>query len=94
MESTGIQISHERQQFIGVQKEAVEMRKLVKEINTVGRIAYDPELFIAQQEYIEALKARENTQDSNLTLIKEQMKSLAAAAKKKTFAYGDEQKRN
>ena len=61
---------------------------MVKEINTVGRIAYDPELFIAQQEYIEALKARENTKDSNLTLIKEQMKSLAEAAKRKLYLWG------
>jgi hypothetical protein len=87
-ESTGIQISPERQQFIGVQKEAVQKRKLVKEINTVGRIAYDPELFIAQQEYLEALKARENTKDSNLTLIKEQMESLAEAAKRKLLLMG------
>ena len=87
-ESTGIHISHERQQFIGVQKEAVQQRKLVKEINTVGRIAYDPELFIAQQEYIEALKARENTKDSNLILIKEQMKSLTEAAKRKLLLMG------
>ena len=87
-ESTGIHISHERQQFIGVKKEAVQKRKLVKEINTVGRIAYDPELYVAQQEYIEALKAQANTKDSNLTLIKEQMKSLAEAAKRKLLLLG------
>ncbi len=88
MESSGIHISPERQQFIGVKKEAVQKRKLVKEINTVGRIAYDPELYVAQQEYIEALKAQENTKDSNLTLIKEQMKSLAEAAKRKLLLLG------
>jgi hypothetical protein len=87
-ESTGIHISYERQQFIGVQKEVVGMRKLVKEINTLGRIAYDPELYVAQQEYIEALKAQENTKDSNLTLIKEQMKSLGEAAKRKLLLLG------
>ncbi|MDP2939440.1 MAG: efflux RND transporter periplasmic adaptor subunit [Candidatus Omnitrophota bacterium] len=87
-ESTGIHISYERQQFIGVKKEAVQKRKLVKEINTVGRIAYDPELYVAQQEYIEALKVQENTKDSNLTLIKEQMKSLAEAAKRKLLLLG------
>ena len=85
---SGIHISPERQQFIGVKKETVQKRKLVKEINTVGRIAYDPELYVAQQEYIEALKAQENTKDSNLTLIKEQMKSLAEAAKRKLLLLG------
>mgnify|MGYP001596564917 FL=1 len=88
MESSGIQISTERQQFIGVKKETVQKRKLVKEINTVGRIAYDPELYVTQQEYIEALKAQENTKDSNLTLIKEQMKSFAEAAKRKLLLLG------
>ncbi|MEK7874931.1 MAG: efflux RND transporter periplasmic adaptor subunit [Pseudomonadota bacterium] len=87
-ESGGIHISSERQQFIGVQKEAIEKRKLVKEINTVGRIAYDPDLFIAQQEYLEALKAQENTKDSNLALIKEQIKSLVEAAKRKLLLLG------
>jgi hypothetical protein len=88
MESGGIQISTERQQFIGVQKETVQKRNLVKEINSVGRIAYDPELYVAQQEYIEALKAQENTQDSKLRLIPEQMKSLAAAARRKLLLLG------
>ncbi|MDP3041532.1 MAG: efflux RND transporter periplasmic adaptor subunit [Candidatus Omnitrophota bacterium] len=88
MEPGGIQISAERQQFIGVQKETIQKRKLVKEVNTVGRIAYDPELYVAQQEHIEALKAQENTKDSKLALIKEQMKSLAEAAKRKLLLLG------
>jgi len=87
-QDVGIHISPERQQFIGVKKEAIQKRKLVQEINTVGRIAYDPELYVAQQEYLEALKAEENTKDSNLRLIKEQMKSLAEAGKRKLLLLG------
>lgn len=84
----GIQISPERQQFIGVKKETLARRRLVKELSTVGRVAYDPQLYVAQQEYIEALKAQENTKESNLPLIKEQMKSLAEAARRRLLLLG------
>ncbi|MDP3143036.1 MAG: efflux RND transporter periplasmic adaptor subunit [Candidatus Omnitrophota bacterium] len=87
----GVYISSEKQQYIGVKKEVVQKRKLVKEIRTVGRVAYDPELFIAQQEYLEALKAVEKTQDS-LPLIKEQIKALAGAAKQKLLLLGMSEK--
>lgn len=53
----GVFIDTAKQQYIGVKKGVVEKRQLGKEIRTVGKIAYDPELFVAQQEYLEALKS-------------------------------------
>jgi Cu(I)/Ag(I) efflux system membrane fusion protein len=47
-----IQISSERQQLIGVTVAAVEKKSVSKEIRTVGRVAFDPDLAIAQQEFL------------------------------------------
>ena len=49
----GVYISPEKQQLIGVKKGKVQMRKLSGQILTVGRVAYDPALFTAQQEYLQ-----------------------------------------
>lgn len=84
----GISISSERQQLIGVKKERVQMRKLAHKILTVGRIAYDPMLFVAQVEYLQALKTKEKISESALPLIKEQSESLAEAAKRKLLLLG------
>ncbi len=51
-----IMISPQKQQMIGVKTSFVERKKMVKSIRAVGRIAYDPELYQAQAEYIQALK--------------------------------------
>lgn len=49
-----VQIPPGRQQLMGVKLGPVEKRKLAKEIRTVGRVAFDPELFTAQQEFLSA----------------------------------------
>ena len=54
--SGGISISTERQQLIGVRMGPVEKKMVRKEIRTVGRVAFDPELAIAQREFIEIAK--------------------------------------
>jgi hypothetical protein len=84
----GMSINAERQQMIGVKKEKVEKRRLTHRILTVGRIAYDPQLFIAQEEYLQAVKARGKINESALPLIKEQIKSLEVAAKRKLILLG------
>jgi len=62
----GFYISPEKQQLIGVKKAKVEVRQLVGEILTVGTVAYDPGLFVAQQEYLQSLKrSSQTTADSN-----------------------------
>lgn len=49
-------ISPERQQLIGVKTEVVERRPAIREIRTVGRVAFDPDLLVAQREYVTALR--------------------------------------
>ena len=80
---TGVYISPAKQQLIGVKKEKVEKRHLTYEIRTVGRVAYDPELYVAQQEYLQALKVKGSTGDSSISLVKEQMQAFLEAAEQK-----------
>jgi len=87
-EEAGIYMSPEKQQLIGVKKERVEKRNLVHEISTVGKVAYDPELYVAQEEYLQALKTVEATKNSTLSTVSEQARSLLEAAGKKLTLMG------
>lgn len=84
----GIQISAERQQFIGVKKEKTQKRILSQNIRTFGRVAYDPELYITQQEYLEVLKNQKEIEESASSLMKEQADSLLKAAERKLLLLG------
>jgi membrane fusion protein, copper/silver efflux system len=84
----GVYISPERQQLIGVKKEEVVKRQLLREIITVGKVAYDPDLYVAQEEYIQALKITEATKNSVLVSVSAQSNSLLEAAKKKLLLMG------
>jgi len=85
---SGIYISPERQQMAGVKKEKVEKRNLLKRILTVGKVAYDPELYVAQEEYLQALKMANVTKDSALLSVTQQSESLLKAAEKKLILLG------
>ncbi len=84
----GIYISSQKQQLIGVKKEKAEKRKLAYEILTVGKIAYDPDLFVAQEEYIQSLKTAETTKNSLLTSVTAQSNSLVQAGQKRLLLLG------
>jgi membrane fusion protein, copper/silver efflux system len=94
--STGVKITAEKQQLVGITKETVQIRNLIKEISTVGKVAYDPDLYIAQQEYLEVIKS--NKIDSDLTaaverklylmgMSQEQIKQLAEQGKPQENLY-------
>jgi len=84
----GIQISSDRQQFIGVKTEAVSKRQLTRQINTVGKVAYDPELYVAQEEYLQALKTAQAVKQSVLASVSQQSDSLLRSAQKKLLLLG------
>ena len=84
----GVYVSPEKQELVGIQKEKIGKQRLEREIRSVGRIAYDPELYVAQAEYLQALKAKDLTADSTLPVIKEQMDSMIAAAEKRLRLLG------
>jgi membrane fusion protein, copper/silver efflux system len=84
----GIYISPEKQQLIGVKKEKVQKRNLSGQILTVGRVAYDPALFTAQQEYLQALKSSQVVSKDDLGYIAEQSAALIKSMKQKLLAMG------
>ncbi len=84
----GIYISPEKQQLIGVKKEKVQKRNLSGQILTVGRVAYDPALFTAQQEYLQALKSSQAVSKDELGYMAEQSTALIKTMKQKLLAMG------
>lgn len=54
--ASSLQIPPERQQLIGVRTSIVERKPAIKVLKTVGRVAFDPELAIAQKEFVEIAK--------------------------------------
>ena len=48
-------ISEERQRMIGITTEPVVKKAAIHEIRTLGRVAFDPELVVAQREFVEKI---------------------------------------
>lgn len=84
----GVYISPKKQQLIGVKKGRVQRRPLSGQILTVGRVAYDPGLFVAQQEYLQALKGHLSAQKANLGYLDEQSRLLLRDMKRKLLLLG------
>jgi multidrug efflux pump subunit AcrA (membrane-fusion protein) len=84
----GVYISPEKQQLIGVKKGKVQVRKLSGQILTVGRVAYDPNLFVAQQEYLQTLKGHKSAQKANLDYLDEQSQSLLRDMRRRLLLLG------
>lgn len=72
----------------GVQTEPVRKLHLYKEIRTVGRVAYDPELVIAQEEFISALKTLDRVEEGSIAEIKERSKNLVGSSKRRLRLLG------
>lgn len=81
-EQTSVSISVERQQLIGVKTAILKKDIAIKEIRTLGGVAFNPDLAVAQTEYIEAKKMGDT--------------GLTRAAKERLFVLGmnDEEIKN
>lgn len=84
----GVYISPQKQQLIGVKKGKVETRKLSGQIRTVGRVAYDSNLFVAQQEYLQAMKGHASVQKVDLGYLDDQAQSLLKTMRYKLLLMG------
>ncbi len=84
----GFYVSQEKQQLIGVKTDEVIYRPLSKIIRTVGRVAFDPELYKAQTEYIEAIKTLQNVKESSQEKVIKRAEALVEAAKLKLKLQG------
>ena len=85
---TMVTISPERQQMIGVKTETVKIMDLTKVVRVSGKIAYDPELAVTQEEFVQALNAQDNVKDSPLQDVIDRAKNLMEAARNKLKLLG------
>lgn len=85
---SGVYINPEKQQLIGVKKGKVQVRHLSGQIRTVGRVAYDPNLFVAQQEYLQTLKGHASARKANLDYLDEPSQSLLKSMRYKLLLLG------
>jgi hypothetical protein len=83
-----VTISQQRQQMIGIKTDSVKMIDLTKVVRVSGKIAYDPELVVTQEEFIQALNAQDNLKDSPLADVLDRAKSLTQAARNKLKLLG------
>lgn len=72
----------------GVKSEPLAKRRLFKHLRTTGIVAYDPQLAIAQEEFISSIKALEKISRSDIAEVRERAKGLVESAKKKLRLLG------
>lgn len=63
-------ISTERQEQIGITTAEVSQKELTKKIKTVGLIAFDPELAVAQREFVEILRNAPSLKAAGISRLK------------------------
>ena len=86
--SAMVYISPAKQQLIGVKKGKVQKRNLAGQILTVGRVAYDPALFVAQEEYLQAVRFNGTSQGGDSNYRDEQSGQLVNAVIRKLILLG------
>ena len=84
----GVYISPAKQQLIGVKKQKIEVRDLTGQLLTVGTVAYDPDLLVAQEEYMAAISSRHLSGDSIFGYSKNQAAEFVRAARRKLQLMG------
>jgi len=83
-----VTISPEKQQLIGVKTEPVKKINLSKIMNASGKIAYDPDLVITQQEFIQALSNKDELKGEEFKDVIARVQSLIDASKNKLKLLG------
>ena len=76
-----ILLTPQKQQLIGVRTAPVERRPLNKTIRTVGVVAHDPELYQAEQEFIQAYQAQQQAQQIRTPEILDQATRLLESSR-------------
>lgn len=75
------QLSNNRIQMIGVKYGTVEKKELFKSIEAAGRVAFDPELYTAQNEYVEAVRQLIRVKDAPIAEVKKSAQRMVESAK-------------
>lgn len=79
--STEVVLSSTKKQLIGVKTAKAKQHTLFKELVLPGRVAFDPELYTAMSEYIEALKQWRRIKDSPLAAVKKSTEEMIRSSK-------------
>jgi len=83
-----VKLNQEKQQVLGLRTALVEKKAMNKTIRALGRIAYDPELYQAEEEFVQALKAAQKAEKGTVPEIKEQANKLADSGRLKLKLMG------
>jgi len=74
-------LNSQRQQMIGLKFGVAEKKPVFKSIRAAGRLAFDPELYTAQNEYIEAVRQMDRVKDSPLADVRHSAERMVHSAK-------------
>jgi Cu(I)/Ag(I) efflux system membrane fusion protein len=92
VETTGtpgtVSISPDRQKLLGIETVKAAVIRMIKEIRVTGKVAYDPDLYVAQVEYLRTLRDLGGTMRSNAALGANQYRSLLSSAERKLILMG------
>lgn len=71
-----VKLSLEKQQLVGLQTDRVRYEQLIKTIRAAGTVAYDPELYQAQAEYLQATRSLNDAKQGKILEVIEQAERL------------------
>lgn len=83
-----VTLSDEKSQIIGIKTAPVTKTTMTKTIRTTGRIAHDPELYQAEEEYVQAVESLKKAEASNIPEIREQAAKLVESSTMKLKLMG------
>ncbi len=81
-------LSKERQQLIGVTSTQATLQELSYEVRASGKVAFDPDLFTAIEEYRQALQSRKQMEKSMFKDLKEEADQMVMSSKTKLKLMG------
>ncbi|MBI3019576.1 MAG: hypothetical protein HYY61_06790, partial [Deltaproteobacteria bacterium] len=85
---TSFPLSKEKQQLIGVTSIQAVLRELSYDVRASGKVAFDPDLFTAIEEYRQAIQSREQMKKSMFKDLKEDAEQLVASSETKLKLMG------
>ncbi len=88
-----VKVKSQELNLLGIKTIPASKQHLIKEVRTIGMVAYDPELAIAQDEFISSLKTLERVKESETEDAIRRSEELVKSSRKKLklLGLGDEQ---
>jgi membrane fusion protein, copper/silver efflux system len=86
-EESTVKIKESQQKLIGLKSELLVSRALMRMIRTAAKVAFDPELYKTEQEFIQAVKLKEDLRSGSQDSLK-QAEALVSAAELKLRLLG------